>query len=44
MGHGFTSPPKEGMLCIFSPEKSNDFGFVNIINWYAPCLVVLMNY
>jgi hypothetical protein len=22
---GFTSPPKEGMLWIFSPEKSNGF-------------------
>jgi hypothetical protein len=25
---GFTSPPKEGMLWIFSPEKSDDFGRV----------------
>jgi hypothetical protein len=25
---GFTSPPKEGMLRIFSPEKSNGFGRV----------------
>jgi hypothetical protein len=23
---GFTSPPKEGMLWIFSPEKSDGFG------------------
>jgi hypothetical protein len=23
---GFTSPPKEGMLWIFSPEKSDSFG------------------
>jgi hypothetical protein len=23
---GFTWPPKEGMLWIFSPEKSNGFG------------------
>jgi hypothetical protein len=23
---GFTSPPKEGMLRIFSPEKSDGFG------------------
>jgi hypothetical protein len=23
--HGFTSPLKEGMLWIFSPEKSNGF-------------------
>jgi hypothetical protein len=26
--NGFTSPPKEGMLRIFSPEKSDDFGWV----------------
>jgi hypothetical protein len=29
MGHGvnsFTSLPKEGMLSIFSPEKSDSFG------------------
>ena len=26
MGDGFTSPPKEGMLWIFSPEKSDGFG------------------
>jgi hypothetical protein len=25
---GFTSPPKEGVLRIFSPEKSNGFGRV----------------
>jgi hypothetical protein len=25
---GFTSPPKEGVLRIFSPEKSDDFGRV----------------
>jgi hypothetical protein len=25
---GFTSPPKEGLLRIFSPEKSDDFGRV----------------
>src|SRR5215475_7397504 len=25
---GFTSPPKEGMLWIFSPEKSDGFGRV----------------
>jgi hypothetical protein len=25
---GFTSPPEEGMLRIFSPEKSDDFGRV----------------
>jgi hypothetical protein len=25
---GFTSPPKEGMLKIFSPEKSDGFGRV----------------
>jgi hypothetical protein len=25
---GFTSPPKEGMLRIFSPEKSNGFSRV----------------
>jgi hypothetical protein len=25
---GFTSPPKEGMLRIFSPEKSDGFGWV----------------
>jgi hypothetical protein len=25
---GFTSPPKEGVLRIFSPEKSNGFGWV----------------
>jgi hypothetical protein len=25
---GFTSPPKEGMLRIFSPEKSVGFGRV----------------
>jgi hypothetical protein len=25
---GVTSPPKEGMLWIFSPEKSDDFGRV----------------
>jgi hypothetical protein len=25
---GFTSPPKEGMLWIFSPEKSDSFGRV----------------
>jgi hypothetical protein len=24
--HGFTSHPKEGVLRIFSPEKSDDFG------------------
>jgi hypothetical protein len=31
LGHGtngFTSLPKEGMLRIFSPEKSDDFGRV----------------
>jgi hypothetical protein len=26
--HGFTSPPKEGVLSIFSPEKSDGFGRV----------------
>jgi hypothetical protein len=25
---GFTSPPKEGVLMIFSPEKSEGFGRV----------------
>jgi hypothetical protein len=25
---GFTSPPKEGVLRIFSPEKSEGFGWV----------------
>jgi hypothetical protein len=25
---GFASPSKEGMLCIFSPEKSDGFGRV----------------
>jgi hypothetical protein len=25
---GFTSPPKEGVLRIFSPEKSDGFGLV----------------
>jgi hypothetical protein len=25
---GFTSPPKEGLLRIFSPEKSDGFGRV----------------
>jgi hypothetical protein len=25
---GFTSPPKQGMLWIFSPEKSDGFGRV----------------
>jgi hypothetical protein len=25
---GFISPPKEGMLRIFSPEKSDGFGWV----------------
>jgi hypothetical protein len=25
---GFTSPPKEGVLTIFSPEKSDSFGRV----------------
>jgi hypothetical protein len=25
---GFTSPPKEGMLWIFSPEKYDGFGWV----------------
>jgi hypothetical protein len=25
---GFTSPPKEGVLTIFSPEKSDGFGRV----------------
>jgi hypothetical protein len=25
---GFTSPPKEGVLKIFSPEKSDGFGRV----------------
>jgi hypothetical protein len=25
---GFTSPPKEGMLWIFSPERSDGFGRV----------------
>jgi hypothetical protein len=25
---GFTSPPKEGMLRIFRPEKSDGFGWV----------------
>jgi hypothetical protein len=28
MGQGFTSPPKEGMLWIFSPEKSDGFSRV----------------
>jgi hypothetical protein len=27
-GECFTSPPKEGVLRIFSPEKSNGFGRV----------------
>jgi hypothetical protein len=27
---GFTSPPKEGMLWIFSPEKSNGFEPANL--------------
>jgi hypothetical protein len=26
--NGFTSPPEEGMLRIFSPEKSDGFGRV----------------
>jgi hypothetical protein len=26
--HGFNSPPKEGVLRIFSPEKSDGFGRV----------------
>jgi hypothetical protein len=26
--NGFTSPPKEGVLRIFSPEKSDGFGRV----------------
>jgi hypothetical protein len=26
MAGGFISPPKEGMLRIFSPEKSDGFG------------------
>jgi hypothetical protein len=26
---GFTSPPKEGVLRIFSPEKSDGFGRVS---------------
>jgi hypothetical protein len=26
--NGFTSPPKEGMLRIFSPEKSDGFGLL----------------
>jgi hypothetical protein len=25
---GFTSPPKEGMLCIFAPENFDSFGWV----------------
>jgi hypothetical protein len=29
---GFTSPPKEGMLWIFSPEKSDSFGRVQTRN------------
>jgi hypothetical protein len=29
---GFTSPQKEGMLWIFSPEKSNVFGWVRTRN------------
>jgi hypothetical protein len=28
MGDGFTSPLKEGMLRIFTPEKSDCFGWV----------------
>jgi hypothetical protein len=28
MGDGFTSPPKEGMLKIFSPEKFDGFSWV----------------
>jgi hypothetical protein len=24
---GFTSPPKEGVLMIFSPEKSDELGY-----------------
>jgi hypothetical protein len=28
VANGFTSPPKEGMLRIFSPEKSDGFGRV----------------
>jgi hypothetical protein len=29
---GFTSPPKEGMLWIFSPEKSDGFGRVRTLD------------
>jgi hypothetical protein len=29
---GFTSPPKEGMLWIFSTEKSDGFGWVQTLD------------
>jgi hypothetical protein len=35
---GFTSPPKEGVLRIFSPEKSDGFGWVkNDIRVFLIC-------
>jgi hypothetical protein len=36
---GFTSPPKEGMLWIVSPEKSDGFGRVRTrdLGYQRPC-------
>jgi hypothetical protein len=30
----FTSPPKEGMLWIFSPEKSDGFGRLSFVPYF----------
>jgi hypothetical protein len=34
--HGFTSPPKEGMLWSFSPEQPDGFGHVRTCNLWIP--------
>ena len=39
---GFTSPPKEGVMRIFRPEKSNGFGRVwtRELGYQRPCLLL----
>jgi hypothetical protein len=39
---GFTSPPKEGMLWIFSPEKSDGFGRFRICHLDIAVFVALV--
>jgi hypothetical protein len=41
---GFTSPPKEGALRIFSPEKSDGFGRVYYDSSVLACLQLVWQF